>query len=310
MASTQVFITTVVFFLGLLSGSYGATLMVTNKCSYTVWPAILSAARSLPVHTPGLVLQPGDTNTIQVPPTWSGRLWGRTLCSYNITGSFTCVTGDCISSTVECGGATAPVTLAEFTLNGTGGLDYFDVSLVDGFNLPLVVEPRSAIGAENCRATGCRRNLNKKCPVELQVIKEGESVVGCKSSCEVHEPCSNNSNLFSHFLKTRCPDAYHNASFTCVSADFTITFCPAFSKRKFPAGVVERSSHYVLLLLMKILIPIVFSVSILSCCACNIWYRSPNRECRINMFFGRAKAKTHDPQQNTANSIVEMVDGH
>lgn len=207
--------------------------MVTNKCSYTVWPAILSAARSLPVHTPGLVLQPGDTNTIQVPPTWSGRLWGRTLCSYNITGSFTCVTGDCISSTVECGGATAPVTLAEFTLNGTGGLDYFDVSLVDGFNLPLVVEPRSAIGAENCRATGCRRNLNKKCPVELQVIKEGEGVVGCKSSCEVHEPCSNNSNLFSHFLKTRCPDAYHNASFTCVSADFTITFCPAFSKRYF-----------------------------------------------------------------------------
>jgi hypothetical protein len=35
-----------------------------------------------------------------------------------------------------------PATLVEFTLDGAGGLDFFDVSLVDGYNLPMRVAPR------------------------------------------------------------------------------------------------------------------------------------------------------------------------
>jgi hypothetical protein len=42
---------------------------------------------------------------------------------------------------LSCNGAggVPPVTLAEITLNGAGGLDFYDVSLVDGFNVPAQV---------------------------------------------------------------------------------------------------------------------------------------------------------------------------
>jgi hypothetical protein len=42
---------------------------------------------------------------------------------------------------LQCNGAggVPPVTLAEITLNGAGGNDFYDVSLVDGFNVPVQV---------------------------------------------------------------------------------------------------------------------------------------------------------------------------
>ncbi|TKY73433.1 Thaumatin protein 1 [Spatholobus suberectus] len=86
------------------TGSYAATFTIINNCSFTVWPAIFSYAGTQLLPTTGFTLPPGDSNTVPMPDAWSGRLWGRTLCSHNITGKFSCVTGDCGSSTVECGG--------------------------------------------------------------------------------------------------------------------------------------------------------------------------------------------------------------
>lgn len=42
---------------------------------------------------------------------------------------------------MECNGAggVPPVSLAEITLRGWGGLDYYDISLVDGFNVRVKV---------------------------------------------------------------------------------------------------------------------------------------------------------------------------
>jgi len=87
-----------------------------------VWPAILSGVGSSLLSTTGFALIQGGSNTLAVPPAWSGRLWGRTLCSLDITGKFSCVTGDCGTSTVECAGGNPalPVTQVEFDLNGTG----------------------------------------------------------------------------------------------------------------------------------------------------------------------------------------------
>ncbi|TKY47895.1 Thaumatin protein 1 [Spatholobus suberectus] len=123
------------------NGSYSATFTIANKCNYAIWLGILSAARTSLLSITGFALQTGDSNTILMGPAWSGSIWGRTLCFRDITTKFSCVTGDCSSSTVECfGGNTAPpVTLEDFTLNSTSGLDFFDVSLVDGFNLPVKI---------------------------------------------------------------------------------------------------------------------------------------------------------------------------
>ncbi|RYR51176.1 hypothetical protein Ahy_A06g026215 isoform A [Arachis hypogaea] len=157
-----------------LSGVMATTFTLVNKCDYTVWPGILSNAGVSPLSTTGFVLQPGQSTPVTAAAGWGGRFWGRTLCSQDSTGKFSCVTGDCGSGKLECSGngATPPATLAEFTLDGSGGLDFFDVSLVDGYNVPMLVAPSGGSGAGNCTATGCVGDLNGACPSELRVMNE------------------------------------------------------------------------------------------------------------------------------------------
>jgi hypothetical protein len=78
--------------------------------------------------------------TVSIPDGWGGRFWARTGCNFDANGQGRCATGDC-GNKLQCNGAGGipPVTLAEITLNGAGGLDFYDVSLVDGFNVPARV---------------------------------------------------------------------------------------------------------------------------------------------------------------------------
>lgn len=235
----------------ICAGSYCATFTMINKCSYPVWPGLLSSAGTPPLSTTGFLLQPGESNAITAPTGWSGRLWGRTLCSQDSTGKFSCVTGDCGSSSVECsgGGAAPPATLAEFTLNGAGGMDFYDVSLVDGYNLPMTVEPQGG-GGGNCTTTGCEVDMNGACPPELKVTyAASEEGVACKSACEAFgeaEYCCSGAyatpdtckpSQYSEMFKAACPRAYSYAyddgtsTFTCASADYVLTFCGAPATR-------------------------------------------------------------------------------
>ncbi|KAK7376107.1 hypothetical protein VNO78_34959 [Psophocarpus tetragonolobus] len=253
-ASTQ-FVATLVllFFSHFLRGSNSATFIVVNKCSYPVWPGILSGAGTPQLATTGFGLQPGESNAVAVPAGWSGRLWGRTLCSTDSAGKFSCVTGDCGSAAVECsgGGAEPPATLAEFTLKGAGELDFYDVSVVDGYNLPMLVEARGG----NCSATGCAADLNGGCPAELRVKRaaSGEGVA-CKSACEAFgdpryccsgpyaNPQTCKPSSYSQLFKSACPRAYSYAyddatsTFTCSSEDYRITFCPSSPKSSIKSG--------------------------------------------------------------------------
>jgi hypothetical protein len=87
------------------------------------WPGILSNAGVPAMSTTGFALQKGESKTITAPASWGGRFWGRTHCSQDSTGKFSCVTGDCGSGNIECSGngSALPATLAEFTLDGAGG---------------------------------------------------------------------------------------------------------------------------------------------------------------------------------------------
>ncbi|GAB7353959.1 hypothetical protein MBLNU459_g4557t2 [Dothideomycetes sp. NU459] len=79
-----------------------------------------------------------------VSENWQGRIWGRTNCTFNNQGTANgggkaCGTGDC-NGALSCSvTGDTPVTLAEFTLDGGDGQTYYDISLVDGYNLPLGV---------------------------------------------------------------------------------------------------------------------------------------------------------------------------
>ncbi|KAB2097520.1 hypothetical protein ES319_A01G176000v1 [Gossypium barbadense] len=233
-------------FISFFSEVNPAYFKVVNKCRHTIWPGFLSGANTAQLTTTGFVLKPGKSRTVTIPKSWSGRLWGRTFCGVDFSRKFICQSGDCGSGQIECSGSGAkpPATLAEFTLNGAGGLDFYDVSLVDGYNLPMLIVVKGGKGG-NCSATGCLLDLNGACPSELRVARQnGGGGVGCRSACEAFgdpEYCCSGAfrtpdvcrpSRYSLFFKHACPRAYSYAyddttsTYTCAGADYVIMFCP------------------------------------------------------------------------------------
>ncbi|KAM7255808.1 hypothetical protein ACFE04_011549 [Oxalis oulophora] len=231
--------------LFISTGVFGATFTFINKCENTLWPGVLANAGSPKLETTGFELQQGASRTVLVPTGWSGRFWARTGCNFDSTSIGSCLTADCGSGQIECNGlgASPPATLAEFTL-GIGSQDFYDVSLVDGYNVPMIIEASGGSGL--CASTGCNTDLNIQCPAELRV-GEGNA---CKSACEAfgspeyccsglfNSPATCKPSVYSTIFKTACPRSYSYAyddatsTFTCTAADYTLTFCPSNPSQK------------------------------------------------------------------------------
>ncbi|KAL6660827.1 hypothetical protein ACP70R_000211 [Stipagrostis hirtigluma subsp. patula] len=173
------------------------------------------------LSTTGFRLDRGQTVQVPAPTGWSGRIWARTGCVFDAGGKGTCQTGDC-GGRMECAGtgATPPATLFEVTLGkGAADQDYYDVSLVDGYNLPVVTVPRARQGGGGCNAGGCMAvaDLNR-CVRAGQVLLHG-AYATCRPTA------------YSAIFKSACPRAYSYAyddgssTFTCSAADYTVAFC-------------------------------------------------------------------------------------
>jgi hypothetical protein len=71
------------------------------------------------------------------------------------------------------------------------GIDYYDVSLVDGFNLPLTINVTSGqMGVPanvGCLTAACATDMDSAsvCPDILQTRDAGGNIVGCNSPCNV-----------------------------------------------------------------------------------------------------------------------------
>ncbi|KAJ6769542.1 hypothetical protein OIU79_020400 [Salix purpurea] len=233
-----------------ISGVVSTTFTITNSCNYTVWPGVSSAGTGPAFSTTGFSLEKNESKILKAPASWTGRFWGRTYCTEDSSGNFSCITGDCGSGKLECSGSRGapPATLAEFGLGISGGLDFYDVSLVYGFNLPLLVVPSS----QSCSITGCIGDVNDSCPTELEVTTGTEGKrVGCKGACDAHSSsiycCDGTSSspdickppLYSNFFKNLCPQSYSyvfddftNTTYTCPPTDYQITFCPGKSNTR------------------------------------------------------------------------------
>ncbi|XP_011626581.2 LOW QUALITY PROTEIN: thaumatin-like protein 1 [Amborella trichopoda] len=205
----------------------GATFEIRNQCSFTVWAAASPGG--------GRRLDPGQSWPIDVPTgTTMARIWGRTNCNFDSGSSGSCETGDC-NGLLECQGwGKPPRTLAEYALKD---LDFYDISLIEGFNLPMVFTPTAGNG-DLCRALTCNADINGQCPTQLQVPG------GCQGPCTVFQtdqyccpgPAAQTCGPtdYSQFFKDRCPDAYSypkdDASagkFACPSGtNYRVTFCP------------------------------------------------------------------------------------
>lgn len=230
------------------AGAGAATFTIVNRCGDTIWPGVLSSSGSSPLESTGFELATGESRSLYAPSGWSGRFWARTGCVFDVYGNSSCGTGDCGSGRVECAGSGAapPATLVEFTLGGER--DFYDVSLVDGYNLPVVVE---AAGGE-CPSTGCAADINRLCPAELRA---GDGAA-CRSACdafgrpefccsgEYGNPQTCRPSAYAQMFKAACPRSYSYAfddatsTFTCAAAAagggaqaYSITFCPEYPPR-------------------------------------------------------------------------------
>ncbi|KAK7018287.1 thaumatin-like protein [Favolaschia claudopus] len=229
------------------------TFTVKNSCSYTVWPAIFTdpaAGSATPNQPTGWVAPAGSSVSFQVPDNWtSGRIWARTGCNFS-SNSGSCATGNCNGGLLCTGAPAPPVSVAEFALSVGGRTDFPDVSLIEGFNVPITIS-----NTAGCNVPACKVDLNPTCPSMLKVVDSTGKTVGCNSACSANldgnpanspNCCTGNFNLpstcpssgvaFYSFFKNACPTAYaytYDESgatpiLTCSSslhADYTVTFC-------------------------------------------------------------------------------------
>ncbi|KAB2612452.1 thaumatin-like protein 1a [Pyrus ussuriensis x Pyrus communis] len=233
------------FAILFFSGAHAAKITFTNNCPNTIWPGTLTGDQKPQLSLTGFELASKASRSVDAPSPWSGRFWARTRCSTDAAGKFTCETANCGSGKVECNGAGAvpPATLVEITIAKNRGKDFYDVSLVDGFNLPMSVAPKGGTG--ECKASTCPVNVNAACPAELQVKAADGRVISCKSACvafgdpkycctppnDKPEKCP--PTKYSQIFEQQCPQAYSyafddkNSTFTCIGGpDYVITFCP------------------------------------------------------------------------------------
>ncbi|XP_072958423.1 protein P21-like [Typha angustifolia] len=208
----------------LVSLSTAATFTVINQCSYTVWAAAVPGG--------GRQLNSGETWVLNVNAgTTGGRIWARTGCSFDGNGNGQCQTGDCGGKLACTAYGVPPNTLAEFGLNQFDNLDFFDISQVDGFNVPMNFLPTSG----SCsKGPHCSADVTSQCPSALKAPG------GCNNPCTVFktdEYCCNSGTCgpteYSKFFKNLCPEAYSypkddpTSTFTCPGGtNYQVVFCP------------------------------------------------------------------------------------
>ncbi|CAG7823365.1 unnamed protein product, partial [Allacma fusca] len=242
-----------VFVLNASISDAGHRMTVVNRCPQIVWVGTFGD-NEIPAGG-GFRLNPGQSNTFDVRYKWlSGRIWGRTGCD---SSGRNCDTGDC--GATNCRGRTTfdAVTLAEFGLDTNFmDLDFWDISQVDGFNLPMSIRPISGTVKEGnkCRpkqAIQCKFNM-AACPQKFrQFSNKNGKLVACKSACTESRQdrfcCPEHKGFNRHncpqptdesrIFKNQCPDAYSHAYddetslFACQSAtpgssSYEVVFCP------------------------------------------------------------------------------------
>ncbi|KAA8522370.1 hypothetical protein F0562_013269 [Nyssa sinensis] len=211
--SISFFLLTTIFF----TFTHAATFNVKNNCPFTLWAALLP-------------LQARQE-----------RIWARTNCNFDGAGQGKCETGDCNGLLQRQAFGTPPTTLAEYALNQFNNLDFFDISHVDGYNVPMEFSPVSG----GCtRGIKCPMDMNRDCPNELT------APVGCNNPCTVFktdeyccysEKCGPTNN--SKFFKDRCPDTY---SYPKDGNNCTFT-CPGGTNYEKPVGYLTISDEFPML---------------------------------------------------------------
>ncbi|KAJ7798945.1 thaumatin-like protein [Mycena olivaceomarginata] len=242
--------------LAMVSGVAARSITVYNGCPFTIWPAYFTSGGARPSHVTGWAAGSFTKEVITVDEGWFGRIWARRNCDFSKTsGPTSCLDGGCLGGLVcdvSAGTGVPPASLAEFNFQGPVS-DFYDISFVDGYNLPIRID--NSVG---CPAPGCNVDLGPNCPASQKGPFDASGFpVGCSSSCNIDalngragnspnccsgqfdkpETCPSSGVLNYHYFKDACPNAYayaydersESALWTCPTpkrADYTVTFCP------------------------------------------------------------------------------------
>ncbi|KAI9496500.1 thaumatin [Zychaea mexicana] len=216
--------------LAAAAPSGGAQVTVKNQCGSDLHVGQLTNGES---QANVQVISQGTQKNYDLPSDWQGRFWARSDCD-----------GDACSAIA---GAAAPASLAEITFKGHAGYDYYDLSFVDGFNLPIKFYPvngnKDSDDQYRCGAPAC--GTVPSCPEdEMKVYGSDGQVVGCKSACSAYGtdefccagahnlPSTCSPNQYSKAVKDACPDAYSYAyddttsTYMCKADTYELVFCP------------------------------------------------------------------------------------
>ncbi|KAI8148777.1 thaumatin, partial [Fennellomyces sp. T-0311] len=206
-------------------------VVIKNNCSDGITVGQLQNGQSQGVFQ---AVSHGGEYTFDLPNDWQGRYWARANC----------VGDECnaLASVVN------PASLAEVTFAGWGGNDYYDLSFVDGFNLPVSMSPinpsdQPGEGDAQYRCGSPTCTVAPECPEEMKVYNSANELVGCQSACshygtdeyccagEHNTPETCSPNEYSKAVEAVCPDAYSYAyddttsTYTCAASGYTVTFC-------------------------------------------------------------------------------------
>lgn len=120
-------------------------------------------------------------------------------------------------------------SLAEFTFNTDfNDFDWYNISYVDAFNLPLQIEP---LARPKCKSLSCPNDFLANCPSEGRFLDSHGDLVACVS------PDRNNAMSPVALYFESCDDAYAwsgddqkgddpSPVRACAGEDWRITFCP------------------------------------------------------------------------------------
>lgn len=165
------------------SAAGGHTIFMVNNTDAPIWPAAWPGSST---GQTGWKLPAGAGTEFNVPSGWNARVWGRTGCHFS-GGKGHCATGDC-DGRYQCRGwGEIPATLAEWNLDSFAGLDFYDVSMVDGSNLPMYIrvihgEADKSVDANGCLTPGvCTSEVH--CPKALRVPRGSPDPIACISPC-------------------------------------------------------------------------------------------------------------------------------
>jgi hypothetical protein len=217
----------VLVLLALIAGSSARQFIFKNKCNYNIWVG----AQGIPTPAEGgFFMGPGAERSVEVDNKLvAGRFWPRTNCK-QVNGKLQCMTGQCyiaanqyVDDGTKCNpanGGQPPYTIAEMTLQLPPFTDYYDLSLVDGYTVPMKMYPTPGNSGTrltndnskfNCGTSTCAGFDYSRCPNELKLTNDQGEVIACMSICSAINSATQRAkhsylqNMFNSRTKTGKP---------------------------------------------------------------------------------------------------------